>query len=92
MVFAKLAQRLEQLAFLRAVTPLRPDSIHERTLVPSRGWALHRLQSTQQLGFWTSSVLDSSELNSFLLIMCIDASESTTNSRSSGLFEVGAGI
>ena len=34
----------------------------------------------------------SSELNSFLLIMCIDAPESTTNSRSSGLVEVGAGI
>ena len=28
----------------------------------------------------------------FLLIMCIDAPESTTNSRSSGLFEVDAGI
>ena len=33
----------------------------------------------------------SPELKSFLLIMCIDASEST-NSRSSGLFEVDAGI
>ena len=29
-----------------------------------------------------------SELNSFSLIMCIDAPESTTNSSSSGLFEV----
>ena len=29
----------------------------------------------------------SSELDSFLLIMCIDAPESTTNSLSSGLFE-----
>ena len=34
----------------------------------------------------------SPELKSFLLIMCIDAPESTTNSRSSGLVEVGAGI
>ena len=34
----------------------------------------------------------SPELNSFLLIMCIYALESTTNSRSSGLVEVGAGI
>ena len=35
----------------------------------------------------------SSELNSFLLIMCIDAPESTTTSHSSGLLEVvGAGI
>ena len=30
----------------------------------------------------------SSKLYSFLLIMCIDAPASTTNSRSSGLFEV----
>ena len=30
----------------------------------------------------------SSELKSFLLIMCTDAPESSTNSRSSGLFEV----
>ena len=34
----------------------------------------------------------SSELESFLLSMCIDALESTTNSRSSGDFEVGAGV
>ena len=33
----------------------------------------------------------SAEFNSFLLIMCIDAPESTTNSRSSGLrFDAGA--
>ena len=37
------------------------------------------------------TVPNSSELDSFLLIMCIDAPESTTNSRSSGLVEVGAG-
>ena len=37
-------------------------------------------------------VSNSSELDSFLFIMCIDAPESTTYSRSSGLFEVGAGI
>ena len=35
---------------------------------------------------------NSSELKSFLLIMCIDAPGSTTNSRSSGFVEVGAGI
>ena len=34
----------------------------------------------------------SSELNSFLLSMCTDAQESTTNSRASGDFEVGAGV
>ena len=35
-------------------------------------------------------VLSSTEF--FLLSMCIDAPESTTNSRSSDIFEVGAGI
>ena len=34
----------------------------------------------------------SSELKSFLFSMCSDAPESTTNSRSSGDFEVGAGV
>ena len=34
----------------------------------------------------------SSQLSSFLLIMCTDAPEQTTNSRSSGLVEVGASI
>ena len=33
-----------------------------------------------------------SELKSFLLSMCIDAPESITNSRSTGVFEVGAGV
>ena len=37
-------------------------------------------------------VSNSSELESFSLSMCVDASESNPNSRSSGLFEVGAGI
>ena len=31
-------------------------------------------------------------LSLFLLMMCTDAPESTTNSRTSGFFEVGAGI
>ena len=38
-----------------------------------------------------SSLSNSSELKSFLLITCTDAPESTSNSRSSGLFEVDAG-
>ena len=37
-------------------------------------------------------VTTSSELKSFLLSMCIDAPESTTNARSSGDFGVGAGV
>ena len=45
------------------------------------------------VGFLDScNVSNSHELNSFLLIICIDAPELTANSRSSGLFEVGAGI
>ena len=35
---------------------------------------------------------NSHELESFLLIMCTDTPESTANSCSSGLFEVGADI
>ena len=74
------------------VARLRTDSDHERTLVPPRGCALHRLQSTSVgvLDLFTVSI--SPELNSSLLIMCTDAPESTTYSRSSCLFEVGAGI
>ena len=34
----------------------------------------------------------SSELKTFLLSMCVDAQDSTTNSLSSGFFEEGAGI
>ena len=46
----------------------------------------------------TGEVLDlrrvsiSSELKTFLLSMCIEVPESTTNSRSSGDFEVGVGV
>ena len=74
---------LDSRAFPRVVTRLRTDSSHERTLVPPRGCALHH-------GFLDLfPVPISSQLHSFLLIMCIDApeSESTANSRSSGLFE-----
>ena len=37
-------------------------------------------------------VSSSSELKTFLLSMCIEASESTTNARSSGDCEVAAGV
>ena len=43
---------------------------------------------SQHVGFLDLfTVPISSELNSFLLIMCIDAPKSTTNSRSTCLFE-----
>ena len=61
--------------------------------MPPRGFALLRLQSTLLLVIWTFlTVSISPELQSCVLIMCIDAPESTSNSRSSGLVEVGAGI
>ena len=80
-------------AFHRVIARLRTDWDHERTLVPPRGFALLRLQSTLRQGFWTFfTVSISLEFNSFLLIMCIDAHESTTNSRFCGFVAVGAGI
>ena len=86
-VFAKLAA-LGQRAFPRVVARLRTDSSHERTLVPPRVCALRRLQSTLLQGFWTFLLSIILSLILFLLIMCIDAPESTTNSSSSGLLEV----
>ena len=82
-VYATAYLAVGQQAFPRVITRLRTDSSHERTLAPPRGCALLH-------GFLDLfPVPISSELNSFLLIMCIDApeSESTTNSHSSGLFE-----
>ena len=65
--------------------PSGRDQDRERKLVLPRLFALPR---------WPLSLLwgISSELNTFLLNMCIDAPESTTNSRSSAGFEVGAGV
>ena len=48
-------------------------------------FALHRSQSTGGSGPFFVSI--SSEQKSHLLVMCIDAPESTTYSRTSGLFE-----
>ena len=68
------------------------DLDRERILVAPRLYALPSLVASTTVRFLDlRKVSNSSELNSFLLIMCIDA-ESTTNSRSSGDFEVGAGI
>ena len=47
--FTKPTQPIGQLAFLRVVARLRTDSSHERTLVPPRGCAPNRLQSTSLL-------------------------------------------
>ena len=86
-------QAIEQQSFLRVFALSRTDSHRERVLVPPRGYAFLHWQSIPQWRVWTFS-LSPFLLNlvSFLLIMCIDAPESTSNSRSSGLFEVGASI
>ena len=58
-----------------------------------RLYALHPLAVSTTVGFLDlRKVSNSSELESLLLIMCIDARESIANSRSFGDFEVGAGI
>ena len=74
----------EMQAYLRVFAPSRRDQDRERILV----LALPQCPLPPLWGSWISA----SELKSFLLNMCIDAPESTTNSRSSGDFEVGASV
>ena len=81
-----------QQAFPRVIARLRTDSSHERTLVPPRVCTSPVAVNNTERVLDLFTVSTSSELNYFLLIMCIDAFESTANSRSSGLVEVGAGI
>ena len=75
-------------ACLRVFAPSRRDQDRERILVLPRLFALLQCPLPPLWGSWISA----SELKSFLLNMCIDAPESTTNSRSSGDFEVGASV
>ena len=93
MVFAEFIQAIEQQALLLVIALSRIDFERERILV------LLRFVCTSPLAVSTTveildlrKVSNSSEQKSLLLIMCIDVSESTSNSRSSGLFEVGADI
>ena len=83
---------MELQACHRVFAPSRRDQDRERMPV-------HPLFSLPPLAVTTVvKVLDlrrlsiSSEHKTFLLSMRIDAPESTTNSLSSGIFEVGAGI
>ena len=89
----RVFQPIAQQALLRVIAPSRRDQDRERFLVLPRLFCTSPLAVTTTVGFLDlHRVSSSSELKSFLLCMCIDAPESTTNSRSSGIFEVGAGI
>ena len=81
------------LAFPPVIARLRTDWDCERTLVPLRGFAPPRLQSTLLSRFW-SFLLCPSLLS--LILFCSSCASmllnQLRNSRSSGLVEVGAGI
>ena len=66
------------------------DHDRERILVLPRLFALPLAVTTVVGILDLRRVSISAELKSFSLSMCVDASESTTNSRSLGDFEVGA--
>ena len=86
----RVFQAIEQLAFLRLIAQSRMNLDRERILVLPRLDALpHWLVSTKWGSWIFVNVSHSSEHNSFLLIMCIDAPESTANSRSCWTFRSG---
>ena len=76
----------------RVFAPSRRDQDLERKLVLPRLFALLRCRYHRCGFLGIRRVSVSSELKSFLPSICIDAPESTTNSRSSGDFEVCAGV
>ena len=81
-VLSKAYQAVELLAFLRVTALSRTDRDREHTLVPPRLFAFFEVPTV--VGFLElRKVSISSELKSFLLSMCIEAPESTTNIRSS---------
>ena len=88
-VLRRVFKAIEKQAFLRVIALSRVDLDRERILVAPRLYALPPLVvSTTVFYLNLRETYNSSELKCFLLIMCIDDDESTTNSRSSGLFEV----
>ena len=77
----------------RGFAPSRRAQGRERIPVLPHLFALHHWLQSPLWGSWIFEGFSSSaELKSFLLSTCIDALESTTNSRSSGIFQEGAGI
>ena len=87
-VLRRAFQVTEMQAYHRVFAPSRRDQDRERILVLPRLLALPQWPLPPLWCSWISA----SELKSFLLNMCIDAPESTTNSRSSRNFEVGASV
>ena len=84
---------MELQACHRAFAPSRRDQDRERILVLPRLFALHRWPLPPLWGSWNSAEFPVHlSLKLFLLSMCIEAPESTTNSRSLRDFEVGAGV
>ena len=82
----KVFQVIEQQAVLRVIALSRRDQDRERFPVHPRLFALPRWPLDLR------KVSSSSGLESFFVSLCIDAPESTTNSLSSGDFEVDADI
>ena len=84
---------IEQQAFLRVIALSRTDLDRERILVPPRWFALLHWPFPLLRGVWISAEFPVHlGFILFLFSMCTDAPDSATNSRSSGLFEVGACI
>ena len=84
---------IELQACLRVFAPSRRDQDRERILVLPRLFALSHWPLPPLRGSCISAEFPFRlSLNPFLLSMCTDAPESTTNSRSSGDCEVGAGV
>ena len=82
-----------QQAFLREIVLSRRDPDRERKLVLPRLFALLHWAYAPQWGSWIFAKYPIHlSINLFLLIMYIDAPELTTNSRSSGDFEVFDGV
>ena len=89
----RVFQATERQAFLRVIALSRRDQDRERKLVLPRLFAhLHWPLPPQWCSWIVAKYPVHLSLILFLLTMCIDAPESTTNSCSSGLCEVGACI
>ena len=90
-VLSKAYQAIELLAFLCVIALLRTDRDPEQKRVLPRLFALPVRGHYRRRVLNLRKVSISSELKSFLLSMCIEAPESTTNMRSSVFLETSTG-